>query len=119
MFKPINKMFEPIIRMAAAALVAGVIAFAITAAPAANDGAAKSTPAQPFAKADRLPVPGHGARCSKHRRAPAGPRQGGPKAQTGRGEPWSEGPIPSRGSPPAWRGPLGLSLFEGLRQRRL
>ena len=66
MFKPINKMFEPIIRMAAAALVAGVIAFAITAAPAANDGAAKSTLPQPFAKADRLHVPVKGHACSKH-----------------------------------------------------
>ena len=66
MFKPINKMFEPMIRMAAAALVAGVIAFAITAAPAANDGAAKSTLPQPFAKADRLHVPVKGPACSKH-----------------------------------------------------
>jgi hypothetical protein len=66
MFKPINKMFEPMIRMAAAVLVAGGIAFAVTAAPAANDGAAKPTQSQPFAKADRLHVPVTGPACSKH-----------------------------------------------------
>ena len=66
MFKPINKMFEPIIRMAAASLVAGVIAFAITAAPAANDGAAKPTLPQPLAKADRLHVPVKRTACSMY-----------------------------------------------------
>ncbi len=59
-------MFKPIIWMAAAALVAGVIAFAITAAPAANDGAAKPTLPQLFAKADRLRVPVKGTACSLH-----------------------------------------------------
>ena len=59
-------MFKPIIRIAAATLVAGVIAFAITAAPAANDGATKPTLPQPFAKADRLHVPVKGPACSKH-----------------------------------------------------
>jgi hypothetical protein len=59
-------MFKPMIRMAAAALVAGVIAFAITAAPAANDGAVKPTQPRPFAKADRLYVPVKGPACSKH-----------------------------------------------------
>ena len=59
-------MFEPMIRMAAAALVAGVIAFAITAAPAANDGAAKPMQPLPLAKADRLHVPVKGPACSKH-----------------------------------------------------
>ena len=63
-------MFKPIIRIAAAALVAGAIALAITAAPAANDLNAKQEPdakqAQPFAKADRLRVPLKGAACSLH-----------------------------------------------------
>jgi hypothetical protein len=64
-------MFKPIIRMATAAFVAGVIAFAITFAPAANglDEAKQSqdTPqAQPFAKADRLAVPLKGSECSLH-----------------------------------------------------
>ena len=61
-----DKMFEPMIRMAAAALVAGVIAFAVTAAPAANDGATKPTLPQPFAKSDRLRVPVKGPTCSMH-----------------------------------------------------
>lgn len=59
-------MFEPIIRIAAAALVAGVIAFAITAAPAPNDGATKPTLPRPFATADSLRVPVKGAACSMH-----------------------------------------------------
>ena len=59
-------MFGPIIRMASAALVTGVIAFAITAAPAANDGAAKPTQPQPLAKADRLHVPVKGPACSMY-----------------------------------------------------
>jgi hypothetical protein len=68
MFKPI--VSKPIVRMAAAALVAGAIAFAITAAPAAYDLA----PTQPqdakqtsiLARADRLRVPVKGAACSVH-----------------------------------------------------
>ena len=59
-------MFKPMIRMAAAALVAGVIAFAVTAAPAANDVGVKPKLPQPFAKADRLHVPVKGPACSKH-----------------------------------------------------
>ena len=59
-------MFEPIVRIAAAALVAGVIALAVTAAPAANDGAAKPTLPQPLAKADRLHVPVKGPACSMY-----------------------------------------------------
>jgi hypothetical protein len=75
-------MFEPIVRIAAAALAAGVIAFAITAAPAANDDAVKPPQPQPFANADRLPVPSaacsiHGwpsvePKCQFDRREPAG-----------------------------------------------
>lgn len=59
-------MFEPVTRIAAALLVAGGIAFAITAAPAANDGAVKPTQPPPLAKADRLHVPVKGPACSKH-----------------------------------------------------
>ncbi len=61
-------MFKQIIRIAAAALVAGAIAFAITFAPAANDHeaeqATEAAQALPFAKADRLHVPLKGAACS-------------------------------------------------------
>jgi hypothetical protein len=61
---------KPIIRMAAAALVAGAIAFAITAAPAANDFAATQAQAteQPLtvAKANYLRVPVKGTACSAH-----------------------------------------------------
>jgi hypothetical protein len=67
-------MFKPIIRMAAAAFVAGVIAIAITAAPAANDGAAKSTLPQPFAKADLLHVQVKGPACSMHGWPNVGPK---------------------------------------------
>jgi hypothetical protein len=67
-------MFKPIIRMAAAVVVAGAIAFAITAAPAADDNAVKqdqnAKQPQPFAKADRLRVPVSdplkGTACSLH-----------------------------------------------------
>jgi hypothetical protein len=63
-------MFKPIMRIAAATLVAGAIALAITIAPAANDHEAKQGPeakqALPLAKADRLRVPLKGAACSKH-----------------------------------------------------
>jgi hypothetical protein len=63
-------MFIPIVRMTAAALVAGIIAFAITFAPAANDHAANSDPAKqvppPYTKADRLRVPLKGNACSLH-----------------------------------------------------
>jgi hypothetical protein len=59
-------MFKPIIRMAAAVLVAGVVAVAITAAPAANGQEAKPTLSKPFAKADRLGVALKGSACSLH-----------------------------------------------------
>lgn len=59
-------MFKPLFRIAAATLVAGVIAFAITAGPAANDGVAKPTLPQPLAKADHVRVPLKGAACSLH-----------------------------------------------------
>jgi hypothetical protein len=65
-----DKMFRPIIRVAAAALVAGAIAFAISFAPAANDHQAKpgheTDQAHAFAKADRLRVMVKGTACSQH-----------------------------------------------------
>ena len=91
-------MFKPIMRIAAAALVAGAIAFAITAAPAANDHEAKpgheAKQALPFAKADRLRVPLKGAACSLH-----GWPNFEPKCQFDVRE------------PPAKRGPFGSSPF--------
>ena len=63
-------MLKPIVRMAAATVVAGAIAFAVTAAPAAIDHDAKqgrqAEQAQPFAKAARLRVPLKGTACSLH-----------------------------------------------------
>jgi hypothetical protein len=61
-------MFKPIVRMAAAALVAGAVALAITAAPAANGAAVaqEAKQVQTPAKADRLRVPVKGTACSVH-----------------------------------------------------
>jgi hypothetical protein len=68
MLKPI--VSKPLIRLAAAALVAGVIALAITAAPAAKavalTQAQDAKQMQTVAKADRLRVPVRGAACSVH-----------------------------------------------------
>jgi len=56
--------------MAAAMVVAGAIAFAITAAPAANDSTAVpsqvTAPTQLSGKADRLRVTVKGTACSQH-----------------------------------------------------
>jgi hypothetical protein len=62
-------MFKPIVRMTAATLVAGAVAFAITIAPTAYHGAKNSYPAKyapplPSAKTDRLRVAIRGAACS-------------------------------------------------------
>jgi hypothetical protein len=61
-------MFKQIIRIAAAAVVAGAIAFAITVSPAVHEGEAKPADegrqAQPLAKADRVRVPDKGTACS-------------------------------------------------------
>jgi hypothetical protein len=61
---------KPAVRMAAAALVAGAIAFAITAAPAASDFAPTQAQdaKQPstIAVAARLRVPVKGTACSAH-----------------------------------------------------
>ena len=63
-------MHKPTVRIAAAALVAGAIALAITAAPAANDFAVpqaqNATQPLTVAKADRLRVPVKGTACSAH-----------------------------------------------------
>jgi hypothetical protein len=56
--------------MAAAALVAGAVALAITAAPAANDASVTqgqdAKQPQTVARADRLRVPVKGTACSVH-----------------------------------------------------
>ena len=62
-------MFKPIVRITAAALAAGAIAFAITIAPAAHDRAenlhaATQPTLLPYPKVDRLRVPVRGAACS-------------------------------------------------------
>jgi hypothetical protein len=62
-------MFKPIVRMAAAVIVAGVVSLAITAAPTAravNGNGAKLALPQLMGKADRLRVPVRGAACSQH-----------------------------------------------------
>jgi hypothetical protein len=64
-----GQMFKPIVRITAAALAAGAIAFAITVAPAAHDRAenrhaAEQAPLPPYPKADRLRVPVRGSACS-------------------------------------------------------
>ena len=61
-------MFKPMIRIGAAVLIAGAIALAITAAPAANGREIKQPQdagqAQPLVIADRLPVTVRGTACS-------------------------------------------------------
>lgn len=61
-------MHKPTLRIAAATLVAGAIAFAITAAPAANDAAVTQAQdakqIQTITRADRLRVPVKGTACS-------------------------------------------------------
>jgi hypothetical protein len=63
-------MSNPILRMAVATVVAGAIAFAITAASAAANYAAAPSevagPTQLSAKADRLRVRVRGAACSQY-----------------------------------------------------
>lgn len=60
-------MSNPIMRMAAATVVAGAIAFAITAAPAAKAAASQVTaPTLLSGMADRFRVPVRGALCSQH-----------------------------------------------------
>jgi hypothetical protein len=72
MFEPIIRIavFKPVYRIAAATLVAGAIAFAVTAAPAAVEHEAKqgqdAEQPQTVAKADRLRVPVKGTACSAH-----------------------------------------------------
>lgn len=63
-------MHKPTVRIAAATLVAGAIAFAITAAPAANEAPVTQVQAtkqqETIARADRLRVPVKGTACSAH-----------------------------------------------------
>ena len=67
MFKPI--ISKPIVRMAAAAGIAGAIAFAITASPGPHDPGphVKAATGQPHvSEAGRLRVPVKGNVCSVH-----------------------------------------------------
>ena len=57
-------MFKPIISMTVAAVVAGLFAFATTAAPQAS--ASVDTLPQASAKSDRLPLRANGTACSQH-----------------------------------------------------
>jgi hypothetical protein len=59
-------MFKPIVKMTAAALVAGVIAFATAAAPTPNVPHNTRPMPQAAAKGDRLPLHAKGAACSQH-----------------------------------------------------
>jgi hypothetical protein len=59
-------MFKPIIRMAAAAIIAGLVVFATSAAPKANVPDDNRALPQASAKGDRLPLHLKGAACSKH-----------------------------------------------------
>jgi hypothetical protein len=60
-----NDMSKPIIRMAAAAAVAGLIVFATSATPKANVPNLERAPPQSFAKGDRLAVSVRGTACSQ------------------------------------------------------
>jgi hypothetical protein len=63
------KMSNPIVRVAAATVVAGAIAFAITTAPAADGSDATASqgaaPTQLTGKAERFGVPVRGVFCSQ------------------------------------------------------
>jgi hypothetical protein len=61
-----NEMFKPIISMAIAAAIAGLIVLATFAAPKANAADVKRALPQAFAKGDRLPAAMKGAACSQH-----------------------------------------------------
>jgi hypothetical protein len=58
-------MFKPIARMAAAAVIAGLIVFFISGVPQANVADAKGAQPQPAAKSDRVAVAVTGAACSQ------------------------------------------------------
>ena len=60
-----NDVSKPIIRMAAAAVVAGIVVFATSATPKANVPNVEPAPPQSFAKGDRLAVSVRGTACSQ------------------------------------------------------
>jgi hypothetical protein len=62
----VNEMSKPIITMAIAAAIAGLIVLATFAAPKANAAGVKRALPQAFAKSDPLPAPMKGAACSQH-----------------------------------------------------
>jgi hypothetical protein len=61
-----DKSFGPIIKIALAAAIAGVVVFLTTLAPQANAPADTRTLSQATAKGDRLPLAVKGAACSRH-----------------------------------------------------
>jgi len=60
-----NEMSNPIVKMAAAAVIAGLVVFATSVTPKANVPDVDRTPPQSFAKTDRLPVSVWGTACSQ------------------------------------------------------
>jgi hypothetical protein len=60
-----NEMSKPIIRMAAATIVAGLVVFATSATPKANVPDVERPLPQIFAKGDRLPIAVRGTACSQ------------------------------------------------------
>ena len=61
-----NNGFRPIIKIAVAAAIAGVVVFLTTLAPQANAPADMRVFPQATSKGDRLPLAVKGAACSKH-----------------------------------------------------
>ena len=61
-----NKAFKPIIKIAVAAGIAGVVVFLTTLAPQANAPVDMRALPQASSKGDRLPLAVKGAACSKH-----------------------------------------------------
>ena len=61
-----DEMFKPILMIVAAALAAGVVASATSAAPRAQIATSTQRPPQSFAKANRPPVASKGAACSQN-----------------------------------------------------
>jgi hypothetical protein len=61
-----NRVFKPIIKIAVAATIAGVVVFLTTLAPKANAPVDTRALPQASAKGDRLPLAVKGAACSTH-----------------------------------------------------
>ena len=63
---PTDKGFGPIIKIATAAAIAGVVVFLTTLAPQANAPGGTRVLPQATSKGDRLPLAVKGAACSEH-----------------------------------------------------